>query len=84
MYALFCYIFFLSENAADLWQMAEKCLTTIWAEIRLRCCFYLLSALRKSNYNCDINGVETDRFVDQFNKVGCVCVCNGCSGVEIP
>lgn len=50
-------------------KMAEKCMMALWVEVRCRAAYYLGQALRKSNYNCDINGVETDRLVVQLNKV---------------
>ena len=42
----------------------------LWLEMRVRSAYYLNLALRKSNYNCDINGVETDSLIVQLNKVG--------------
>eukprot|EP00050_Salpingoeca_kvevrii_P012957 m.25938 g.25938 ORF g.25938 m.25938 type:complete len:954 (+) comp4509_c0_seq1:91-2952(+) len=58
----------LRKTAKDFADLAESCLIILRLELRAHCFFYLLPAIRKSNYCCDIDAVETDPLVVSLNK----------------
>jgi hypothetical protein len=45
-------------------------LITLRLELRCHCLQFLLPAIHKSNYYCDIDAVEADPYVVLLNKVG--------------
>eukprot|EP00043_Microstomoeca_roanoka_P013465 m.131841 g.131841 ORF g.131841 m.131841 type:complete len:1128 (+) comp15758_c0_seq3:128-3511(+) len=48
--------------------LSQKCLLFLRVEIRCRCMLYLIPTLKLGNYFCDIEAVETDPQIVQFNR----------------
>eukprot|EP00054_Salpingoeca_dolichothecata_P018133 m.110976 g.110976 ORF g.110976 m.110976 type:complete len:993 (-) comp22748_c0_seq2:23-3001(-) len=54
--------------AEEFNQLAESCLIVLRLDLRVRGLKFLLPALRKSNYCCDIDAIEADPLVVMLNK----------------
>lgn len=50
----------LKDIISDIRKVSDCCLVLLRLEIRSHCLMHLLPAVRKSNYNCDVEQIEAD------------------------